>query len=263
MNFNFGTFSNAWVNDSLYINFLCAVSTVAVQRRFVKCIKFTVSTTPSDTVKHHLTWVIVFHCLERRFYHECLLIMAAYRPHRTKHDHSAFDFSGVVRGFYWVLYKFSNRSVFFFWKGSRDARTQYSIKPIVLVCSRPHLCKFIGTKERVSTRKEFNSKRTSLEHQHGRRLIVLGHQYGRRDVMWKHSIAHFELPVLLSDCFTVVPKSWAWFKALNLLCWSEKPRAGFPPALLDTDFVDIVFRVPQCYPFWQTVVLFSRISKAS
>ena len=39
--------------------------------------------------------------------------MAVYRPHRTKHDHSAFDFSGVGRGFYWVLYKFSNRSVFF------------------------------------------------------------------------------------------------------------------------------------------------------
>ena len=36
-------------------------------------------------------------------------------------------------------------------------------------------------------RKEFNSLRTGLGHQHGRRFIVLGHQYGRRDVMWKHS----------------------------------------------------------------------------
>ena len=49
-----------------------------------------------------------------------------------------------------------------------------------------HLCKFIGTKESVYIRKEFNSHRTSLGHQHGRRFIVLGHQYGRRDVMWKH-----------------------------------------------------------------------------
>ena len=56
-----------------------------------------------------------------------------------------------------------------------------------------HLCKFIGTKESVCIRKEFNSHRTGLGHQHGRRFIVLGHQYGRRDVMWKHSIAYFTL----------------------------------------------------------------------
>ena len=37
-------------------------------------------------------------------------------------------------------------------------------------------------------RKEFNSHRTGLGHQHGSRFNVLGHQYGRRDVMWKHSI---------------------------------------------------------------------------
>ena len=40
-----------------------------------------------------------------------------------------------------------------------------------------HLCKFNGTKESVCIRKEFNSYRTGL-----------GHQHGRRDVMWKHSI---------------------------------------------------------------------------
>ena len=51
-----------------------------------------------------------------------------------------------------------------------------------------HLCKFIGTKESVCIRKEFNSQRIGLGHQHGRRFIVLGHQYGRRDVIWKHSI---------------------------------------------------------------------------
>ena len=50
------------------------------------------------------------------------------------------------------------------------------------------VCKFIGTKESVYIRKEFNSQRIGLGHQHGRRFIVLGHQYGRRDVMWKHSI---------------------------------------------------------------------------
>ena len=51
-----------------------------------------------------------------------------------------------------------------------------------------NLCKFIGTKGSVCIRKEFNSQRTGLGNQHGRRFIVLGHQYGRRDVMWKHSM---------------------------------------------------------------------------
>ena len=40
-----------------------------------------------------------------------------------------------------------------------------------------HLCKFIGTKESVYIRKEFNSQR-----------IFLVDQHGCRDVMWKHSI---------------------------------------------------------------------------
>ena len=46
-----------------------------------------------------------------------------------------------------------------------------------------HLCKFIGTRERVCIRKEFNSQRISLGYQHGRRFIVLGLQCGRRDFM--------------------------------------------------------------------------------
>ena len=35
-----------------------------------------------------------------------------------------------------------------------------------------HLCKFVGTKESVCIRKEFNSHRTVLGHQHGRCFIV-------------------------------------------------------------------------------------------
>ena len=46
-----------------------------------------------------------------------------------------------------------------------------------------HLCKFIGTKENFCIRKESNSNRISLGHQHGRCFIVLWHQYGRRDVI--------------------------------------------------------------------------------
>ena len=59
-----------------------------------------------------------------------------------------------------------------------------------------HLCKFIGTKESVCIRKEFNSHRTGLGHQHGRRFIVLGHQYGHRDVMCKQSIVGFHMTSL-------------------------------------------------------------------
>ena len=44
-------------------------------------------------------------------------------------------------------------------------------------------CKFIVTKDSFYIRKEFNSHRIGLGHQHGRRFIVLGHQYGCRDVM--------------------------------------------------------------------------------
>ena len=36
-----------------------------------------------------------------------------------------------------------------------------------------HLCKFIGTKESICIRKEFNSRRICLRHQHGCRFIVL------------------------------------------------------------------------------------------
>ena len=56
-----------------------------------------------------------------------------------------------------------------------------------------HLRKFIGTKESFCIRRESNSHRISLGHQHSRRFIVLGHQYGRRDVMWKHSLTTFTI----------------------------------------------------------------------
>ena len=44
------------------------------------------------------------------------------------------------------------------------------------------------TKESFYIRKEFNSDRVVLVHQHGCRFIVLEHQYGRRDVMWIRSL---------------------------------------------------------------------------
>ena len=54
-------------------------------------------------------------------------------------------------------------------------------------------CQVLVLKKRkgVCIRKEFNSPRTALGHQHGRRFIASGHQYGRRDVMWKRSILSY------------------------------------------------------------------------
>ena len=66
----------------------------------------------------------------------------------------------------------------------RRSKTLLLKLPILCFHSRSqHLCKFIGTKESVYLRKEFNSHRTGLGHKHGRRFIVLGHKYGRYDVM--------------------------------------------------------------------------------
>ena len=77
----------------------------------------------------------------------------------------------------------------------------FSINFILCFHSRgQRLCKFIGTKESVYIRKEFNSHRTGLGHKHGRRFIVLGHKYGRHDVMWKHTIAYFECKTLTIYC---------------------------------------------------------------
>jgi len=46
-----------------------------------------------------------------------------------------------------------------------------------------HRGKFVGKKEIFHIRKESNSLRVCVEHQHGRRFIALEHQYGRRDVI--------------------------------------------------------------------------------
>ena len=89
------------------------------------------------------------------------------------------------------------------------------------------------------------------------------HESIRHGTIWLFvSVAHFELVVLLSHSFTVIAKSWAKFKALNVLCWSEKPRVCFPPAFTltevfctdFTDFADILFRVSML-PFSQTYLL--------
>ena len=84
----------------------------------------------------------------------------------------------------------------------------FSISKVILCFhSRgQHLCKFIGTKESVCIRKEFNSHRTGLGHQHGRRFIVLGHKYGCRDVMWKHTISCIKILIVIISAVPVSPE---------------------------------------------------------
>ena len=79
------------------------------------------------------------------------------------------------------------------WEGERERAPAFSLFPSSSArllffdyCSFYRV--FSLTWQRVCIRKEFNSYRNSLWHQHGSRFIVLGHKYGRRDVMWKHSI---------------------------------------------------------------------------
>ena len=94
---------------------------------------------------------------------------------------SNFGYKIIFMPFVNIWHQRDSNSLF---KGRIDHVTSSCKWPIECFHSRgQHLCKFIGTKEIVYIRKEFNSHRTSLGHQHGRRFIVLGHQYGRRDVM--------------------------------------------------------------------------------
>ena len=84
--------------------------------------------------------------------------------------------------------------------------------------SGQHICKFIGTKESVCIRKEFNSQRTGLGHQHGHRFIVLGHQYGRRDVMWKYStLMRSAVKPLLKIWTNNIATFSKWFRSRGLV----------------------------------------------
>ena len=96
---------------------------------------------------------------------------------------------------------------------SSGPKANFKIKTCCIECFHSrgqHLCKFIGTKESVCSRKEYTSQKIGLGQKHGRRFIVLGLEYGCRDVMWKHSIvaqliAH--KPVFLS--FSIFLKLWS------------------------------------------------------
>ena len=116
-----------------------------------------------------------------------------------------------------VIYRFKKLVVsrfFFFLAGEKKSpdprlslRTfRFCLKNIIFCCRErfhsrdQHLCKFMGTKGIVFIRKEINSQRTCLGHQHGhdgRRFIVLEHQHGRRDVMCQRSISRFPSQYIL------------------------------------------------------------------
>ena len=114
-------------------------------------------------------------------------------------------------------------------------------RPIERFHSRgQRLWKFMGTKESVYIRKEFNSLRIGLEHQNGRRFIILEHQYGRRDVMWKRSIikcinANYQKKtVVLSFSLFCAFKSGVGFwpvRASRTLAANSIPASSKPVAL--------------------------------
>jgi len=68
-------------------------------------------------------------------------------------------------------------------------------------------CKFIGTNESVYIRKELNSYRIGLVHQHGRRF-VLEHQYRCHDVTCIRSIQDWRIKERLNKKETLLNVKW-------------------------------------------------------
>ena len=73
------------------------------------------------------------------------------------------------------------------WEEVKDGNQFQLTAPLALKIERfhsrgQHLYKFIGTKESVYKRKEFNPHEICLQNQHGHRFIFLEHQYDRCDV---------------------------------------------------------------------------------
>ena len=65
-----------------------------------------------------------------------------------------------------------------------------------LTCQQP--CKVLRTNQSDCARKEFNSHRIGLVHQHGHHFTILGHQYGWRDVMCEHYQSRSQCPLCTS-----------------------------------------------------------------
>ena len=79
-------------------------------------------------------------------------------------------------------------------------------------------------KKAIYMRKELNSQRIVLVHQHGRGFTVLEHQNGRRDVMWKRSIETNDLPGLIPE-----PKVRVW--GLWIIPWKQSTPGIREPEL--------------------------------
>ena len=94
-----------------------------------------------------------------------------------------------------------------------------------------HLCKFIGKKESVYIRKEFNSHKTGLDHKHGRCFIVLGHKYGRHDVIWTHN--------KMSRSVVAEMSSWLW----SIYCCKYLFHAGSGPRFT-------IFQIIVLWRYW-------------
>ena len=101
-------------------------------------------------------------------------------------------------------------------------------------------------------RKEFNSQRIFLVHQHGCRFIVLQHQYGRREVMWKRSIL-----VIVKLC--LLPRSLAGKKKKRV---QEKSMTLEDYEIFDECGIELLITV-LAFPFQDDCWCYSRWSKQS
>ena len=96
-------------------------------------------------------------------------------------------------------------------------------------------------------RKESNSYRIFLEHQHGCRFIVLEHQYGSNDVMWKRSITSRVVWSLVWNVIRHFAPHPTGDKARETLLppaeWSEDPAQTYPFLLENRVFFSVLKKI--------------------
>ena len=89
---------------------------------------------------------------------------------------------------------------------ARDSSNLHSIQSIERFHSRDKPPDwFTQTKDDFCIIIEFNSQRTVLVHQYGRRFFVLEHQYGLRDVTWKRSIISTRVRLAVRTRLQTIP----------------------------------------------------------
>ena len=112
-------------------------------------------------------------------------------------------------------------------------------------------CKFIGTKETVYIRKEFNSHRISLVRQHCRRFNVFKNQYGCYDVMCIFALHAFTIGCMYLEFWSIPTYSdvvfvwgfrnsglqWYWYISNMAHCNNGSKKGGTERDKMKTQFL--------------------------